>query len=194
MGPSNEWEMKKMKGFVHDNAPVHRCCAVTAGFVIWSVLLLSLGVFCGCGRKPAGEREAHLSVAELQQRLQEKDAEVRLGAVQGLRRHGAEAAAAVPDLAKSLADEDVRVGQAAALALGDIGPPAASAVPALTDVVAKGTNDALRRQAAAALGKIGPDAKSALPVLRSAAQNGSQIVRTAAREAIQQIQRAPVKK
>jgi len=192
--PRMKWEMNGKTGFVHHNAPHYRCCALTARFLAGAFVWLSLLFLDGCGRKPAGEREAHLSVVELQQLLQSSDAEVRLGAVQGLRRHGAEAAPAVADLSRLLGDEDVRVGQAAALALGEIGPPAASAVIALTAVVSQGTNDALRRQAVAALGKIGPDAKSALPALRSVAQTGPQIVRAAAREAIPQIQGTPAKK
>lgn len=184
------------EGIVHHNAQHNGDCAIFDRFVVWSVFLLSLVVGYGCGgNKPAGEREAHLSIGELQERLQSNDPEIRLGAVQGLRHHRTEAAPVVADLTRVLLnDDDVRVRQTAALTLGEIGPAAASAVAALANVLSAGGNDALRHQAAVALGKIGPAAKSALPVLRAQAQSGPQIVRTAARDAIQQIQGAPTKK
>jgi HEAT repeat protein len=177
-----------MSGSIHHNAFDQWGCAPGEGK--WGLVFMIVWIAgCGGSGKPAGEAEAKLPVAELQERLKSPDTRDRLGAVHGLRRHGSSAVAAVPDLIRLLRDDpDLQVRQGAALALGDIGPQAAVAVPELIRVMQKETDAPLRRQAAGALGKIGAAAQAALPALRQVIQDGPPIVRQAAEEAIKSIQ------
>ena len=97
---------------------------------------------------------------------------------------------AVPALIAALKDSNWIVRYASADALGKIGPSAKEAVPAL--IAALKDNDSYwqaRSAAAEALGKIGHFAKEAVPTLSVALKDSDRRVRTAAKKALEAIQK-----
>ena len=109
-------------------------------------------------------------VPALADRVTDKDAAVRLAAINTLTFARVEAIGAVKPLIGALKDDDAKVGNAAATALGSTGPAAAEAVPALADVVAD-AKSAARTAAVGALGAIARDPDIAVPALIGAMSN-----------------------
>ncbi len=116
-----------------------------------------------------------MAVPALTELLTDKDAGIRLAAIQTLREIGPEAKMAVPALTSLLKNRDVQCE--AASALGRIGPDAKTAVPALIELLTEAED---RRDAAEALGRIGPDAKAAVPALTKTLTDQDTSVREAA--------------
>jgi HEAT repeat protein len=102
-------------------------------------------------------------VAELAQKLKDKDSDTRRDAARALAEMGAEAKPAVPALVAALKDSDLYVRRFAAQALGEIGPAAEAGVPNLTAILKDSKEKKEAQEAAAlALGKIGPAGLTAL--------------------------------
>lgn len=136
-------------------------------------------------------------VQRLTEALADKDDFVRAYASRSLGRIGPDAKVAVPVLLSRLSQEEERDDRKlAAKALGLIGAKAiGSLLPDTVAALVEGLkNDArgLREYAARSLGQL--SAKESLPALRQALKDRDEHVRTAAREAIQQIESADTKK
>jgi HEAT repeat protein len=121
---------------------------------LWLVgLVLVLG---GCGKAN--------STGEWVQRLNDRDAAVRLHAIQALAGRKADAAVVVPALVRALKDENAFVRRDAARALGRMATEAKPAAAAL-GVAIRDKNRGVRQDAAAALKAIDPvaAAKAGVP-------------------------------
>lgn len=95
-------------------------------------------------------------IAELTQKLKDKDADTRRAAAQSIAEMGAEAKPAVAALTAALKDSDLFVRRFSAQALGEIGADAKGAVPGLSAILKDGKEKKEVQEAAAlALGKIG---------------------------------------
>jgi len=103
----------------------------------------------------------------------EAEAELRVGAIEGLSRLGADKERTVPVLIEALGANELDVRRAAVSALAECGPDALQAVPELISMVETKelpgeqalAVSALRGSAAYALGEIGPAASKALDAL-----------------------------
>jgi HEAT repeat protein len=95
---------------------------------------------------------------------------------------------AVPVLADLLRDPDAEVRESAALALRAFAPPAREAIPALAAAFGRETVAKVRVSLARVLGYFGPAAREAAPALRAALQDPNATVRTAATQALAQIE------
>ena len=119
--------------------------------------------------------------------------EARWNAVRTIGKIGPEAVTALPALIDELDHPEDTIREHAAEAIGDLGPSTAElGVPALRGVL----NDPyvkVRRDAVRSLGYIGPAAAAAVDDILPLLQDPEQIVRVAAREALQKIapERAP---
>lgn len=102
--------------------------------------------------------------ATLIRAFQDEDPRVRVGALIGLRRIGAEPATTVPALIDALEDERAEVRMVAITSLNLLGPEAKDAVPALIELLT-GDDPFIRMSAARTLGTIGPEAEAAIPAL-----------------------------
>lgn len=144
----------------------------------WWVLLLSLSA---CGRGAT-------STDELAGNLREPDEATRIAAADALGRRGADAASAVPALCAALTDGSARVRSSALIALGKMGPSASTAVPAIAPFL-NVPDSLLRRQACQALGQIGSLDPGTRSALERAARDSAPIVRDAAKEALERLNR-----
>jgi HEAT repeat protein len=106
---------------------------------------------------------------------------VRRAAIGGLKRFGDKAQPAVPTLMKMLDLDNERT-----LALGVLKGMKVHAVDALI-VKLEDRSTAIRTFACEALGKLGAEAEPALPTLQRRVQLDSDVVRAAAKKAIEQI-------
>lgn len=114
-------------------------------------------------------RFSKAAVAPLQSLLQDRDRQIRAGAVRGLGRLGPAAAPAVTALIEVLKDDEMpEIRADAARSLGEIGPSAQAAVSAL--IVFAQSNNIQAGAGVVALGKIGPAASEAIPVLEKMLQ------------------------
>jgi HEAT repeat protein len=131
-------------------------------------------------------------VPELTKSLSDPDSRVVRSAVYALGKIGPKAAAAEPELKTLFKTEDRPLRIATVWALLQIEPQnkkiASIAVPLLTEALDNAETDLARYEAARALGNLGPAAKSAVPALKKLSQDGSDSLRAAAEEALQQIQ------
>ena len=119
--------------------------------------------------------------------LKDKDAEVRGAAAVSLADHPDDGA--IVALTGALSDKSEFVRAHAARALGVNGRAAAQAVPALIDLLSKGADSEVKRQAATALGQIGD--RAALPALEHARHDKDPYLVQAAEEATKLIERGP---
>jgi HEAT repeat protein len=129
--------------------------------------------------------KGRVAVPALARALRDESTEVRMAAVESLRRIGRDAAWATDALAGALQDPDGGIQQRAAAALGGIGPGAAGAVPALIAAMRQG-QWRLRCEAAAALGKIGV-VDEAVPALIEAVRDRNVPARDVAAQALGEI-------
>lgn len=113
--------------------------------------------------------------------------EARWNAARTIGKIGPDALPALPDLIAELDNPEDTIREHAAEAIGDIGPAAAElGVPALRRVL----NDRyvkVRRDAVRSLGYLGPAAREAVEAIVPLLQDPEEIVRAAAREALQKI-------
>ncbi|HEX7448794.1 MAG TPA: HEAT repeat domain-containing protein [Pirellulales bacterium] len=133
------------------------------------------------------------AVPELMKSLVSDDEHIRNSAIYALGKIGAAAKAAEHDLRQLLADDDDFVRFAATWALVRIDPSDPMLVAAAAPVLVKGLTDErpfVRVESATTLGELGSAAKSALPALKQATDDSDPAVSTAAKEAIEQINRA----
>src|SRR5437870_12025223 len=133
--------------------------------------LFFLAIACPLAQAEAATQKQGKPLDEWTQRLEAKDAMVRVQACQALGDLRREGKAAVAPLIKALADKDANVRYAAACALGRIGPPAKEAVPALVKIAQQDADKGVRVAAIEALGDIGPQANEALPAVLAAVGN-----------------------
>src|SRR5436309_7695832 len=90
---------------------------------------VAVAFFCLCVTAGAAD------IAELTQKLKDKDTDARRAAAQALAEMGAEAKPAVAALTAALKDSDLFVRRFSAQALGQIGADAKDAVPALSAIL-----------------------------------------------------------
>lgn len=116
-----------------------------------------------------------------------RSVEARWNAARTIGKIGPDAVSVVPELIEELDDPEDTIREHAAEAIGDIGPVAAElGVPALQSVL----NDPyvkVRRDAVRSLGYIGPTAAGVIEDVLPLLQDPEEIVRTAARNAVQAI-------
>jgi HEAT repeat protein len=137
------------------------------------------------GRRPTGEREAVPGLQRIV--LRDQDLDVRVAALEALRRYGPTAAAAVPTLKAALGRGDTEARLATLRALAAIGRPAAKpSLPWIARAM-KNPDPRLRSEAALTLGTFAADAEPYLSDLRQAMQDADSDVRKAASEAILRI-------
>jgi hypothetical protein len=101
-----------------------------------------------------------LSMDELIELLDDPDAQMRRGAIEGLGFSGCAAKVAVPQIVDALRDYDVSVRHMAAWSLGQIGVASHDVVASLLDAAWRQDHE-LRLAALDALGRLGSDARSA---------------------------------
>jgi hypothetical protein len=101
-----------------------------------------------------------LSMDELIELLDDPDAQMRRGAIEGLGFSGCVAKAAVPQIVEALRDYDASVRPMAAWALGQIGVASHDVVASLVDAAWRQDRE-LRLAALDALARLGPDARLA---------------------------------
>jgi eukaryotic-like serine/threonine-protein kinase len=112
-------------------------------------------------------------------------------AAKALGKIGPGAADAVPALAQQLRSSDVYLRREVAKSLARIGTGAAPAVGALTAAL-QDKDKVVRMESARALGRVGGSARGALPTLAAmATRDGDDLVRRAAAEAKDAIEKAP---
>lgn len=99
---------------------------------------------------------------------------------------------AVPSLIVATEDTDSTVRAWAAHAIAEVGPDAWEAIPVLIKLL-KDPEEGPRNTGCIALGRIGPAAKEALPALREALNDPSKDVRSFAQQAIENIQKRPIR-
>jgi HEAT repeat protein len=137
------------------------------------------------GRRPTGEREAVPGLLRIVRC--DQDLDVRVAALEALRRYGPTAAAAVPTLTAALGRGDTEARLATLRALAAIGRPAAKpSLPWIARAM-KNPDPRLRSEAALTLGTFAADAEPYLSDLRQAMQDADSDVRKAASEAILRI-------
>ncbi len=120
--------------------------------------------------------------------LLHEDESVRLIAVTSLGEFGPKAETAVPRLTDLIESEPNSLTRSlAVVTLGKIGPGAATAVPALLRM-SEGSDYHARSWVLEALGRIGPKAHSAIPTLTAALGDKSNLVRKAAKKALERVQ------
>jgi uncharacterized protein (TIGR00725 family) len=123
------------------------------------------------------------AIPNLEEALNDANAEIRGTVVRLLVRLGPRAQEALPLLSRALSDSSESVRKEAVEALMTLGPPATSAlISALHD-----ESDLVRKTAAAALGEIRPPATEALSALRGLVADPSGEVRLSATKALRQI-------
>jgi len=132
-------------------------------------------------------KNAGSAVPALGQSLKDKDAFVRRAAALALEKIGPEAKDVLPALQKALQDEDRFVRSQALHTIGSLGKEAASALPAIFECL-KDPVIEVRLAAIAVLGVLGTkDDKAVIDALTAASQEGQNIVREAAKDALKKI-------
>lgn len=114
------------------------------------------------------------------------DPEVRWNSARTIGKMRAAGAPAIPDLITHLNDPAERLREHAAEALGDIGPDASVAVEPLTKTLSD-TYFKARRDAVRSLGQIGAAAKPAIPEIKKLLDDPEELVRDAAKTALERI-------
>jgi HEAT repeat protein len=112
--------------------------------------------------------------------------EVRWNAARTIGKIGPDALSALPALIDMTRDAEPNVREHAAEAIGDIGPTATAGIPALVTVL----NDdfvKVRRDAVRSLGWMGPAAKDAVLEMVKLLNDPEQLVRDAARKAVESV-------
>jgi HEAT repeat protein len=133
------------------------------------------------------------AVPELIKSLASDDDHVRNSAIYALGKIGPAAKAAAPELRKMLSGGDDFVRFAATWALVRIDASDAKLVATAVPMLVKGLSDerpVIRAESAATLGELGAAAKSALPELKKAAADSDSSVSEAAKQAVDEINRA----
>jgi hypothetical protein len=146
---------------------------VLEGSKDWQVRRGVLTAFLRMGKNAKAATPALLAA------LQGPDADERDTAAEALGRIGPHAKDAVPALIRALKDENHYVRSSSAAALGEIGAEA--------DKVAPDKNETVRRYAAQSLARFGSRARAAVPALKAAANDAVPVVRSAAVNALKQI-------
>jgi HEAT repeat protein len=130
-----------------------------------------------------GGIEPEVAISVLSRVLEDGDPDqVRTSAILGLRQSKGEA---VPALIRALEDKDPDMRIAAVEVLGWIGPEVAEAVPVLIRVLEDDADPRVRESAAYELGYMGSEA---VPALTRALEDEDPGVRSAAAEALEQIE------
>ena len=148
------------------------------------------------GRDLATIEEIRGSVHLGIKKLNHKDFQVRLSAIEVLQAWSSYASEAVPALTMALRDENAEVRAGAAHTLELIGPPARKSVPELTKALSDSASF-VRAAAAFALGEIGASSAGTLGALQSAGKNAPPRVALASAFALQKLfprQAGPISK
>src|SRR5262249_12159427 len=156
----------------HENARARSVAANALGRIGADAAEPVLQVFAGddpkarvaAARVFAQLDDVRAAVPRLAEALKDKDATVRVVALQALQDLGPDAVAAVPALVAVAKSTDANTRPSALLALGRIGPGAKAAAPALAEAW-KDASSVIRVRAAEALWQVDPGNKEVLPVL-----------------------------
>jgi hypothetical protein len=133
--------------------------------------------------------EGKMAMPVLVELLKDKDANVRLAAIDTLRQVSPDPATAISVLVELLRDQSTIVRIEAAKTLGHMGPEAVSAVPALVELV---RDRATSFRAAGVIRNAGPEMKAAAqPKLMELLRHGDSAVRLNAAWALTNTDRAP---
>jgi HEAT repeat protein len=116
--------------------------------------------------------------------LDQEHQEVRRYAAFGLAQYGARSRPALPRLIELLSDE--RMGYMACRAVGQIGGDARTAIADLVDLTGS-SHLGTRCEAVRALGKLGPLPPEAIVAIERCCNDDEEVVRYAAREALQRV-------
>ncbi len=149
-------------------SPAYRWLSGDSALVLLALATMTSGSPRASAQDAAAASQAE-AVRALIEALKDKDVDVRISAIQSLRRIGEEAQPAVPALLDLLKDSDVEVRGHATLALSYLAAGDASVVPGLTELL-KDSDRQIRSAAALSLMRIGEVSLPAVPALKELAK------------------------